>query len=81
MKRCDTKWSRTALRTLEAKKIGWYGKIHQTLEKYELSTDFDVIRTIPIARWERLVTNAVEIQNKRWIKQDLYKTKEGVDVL
>ena len=28
-----------------------------------------------------MVTNAVEIQNQRRIKQDLYKTENGVDVL
>ena len=34
---------------------------------------------MPIARWERLVKNAIEIQNLRRIKQDLYKTVDDVN--
>ena len=80
LKRCDVKWSRISLKVLEEKRIGWFKKIYETLEKYELPTDFSVIRTMPIARWERLVKNAIEVQNEKRIKQDLYKTVDGVDV-
>ena len=80
LKRCDVKWSRISLKVLEEKRIGWFKKIYETLGKYELPTDFSVIRTMPIARWERLVKNAIEIQNEKRIKRDLYKTVDGVDV-
>ena len=36
---------------------------------------------MPIARWKRIVSSAIETQNQLRIKQDLYKTENGTKIL
>ena len=69
------------LYSLRDKRIGWPTKIQNMLEKYNLPTDFESIRSKPIARWHRLVTSAIEVKNHSRIKDDLHKVENGESVL
>ena len=53
-----------SLKVLEAKNIGWYKKIVQSLQKYDLPTDFSIIASIPPKRWENTVKFVIERKNK-----------------
>ena len=69
--------------------MGWFNKISKALEEYHLPRDFDSIRTMPVARWVRLVTEAVEIkkpithksrptQNRQWNRNTQNKDKNNI---
>ena len=69
-----------ALYVYKAKNLGWYKKICDTLTKYELPTDFDVIATITPNAWKRAVELAIERENLNRLKDDLYKNVDNTKV-
>ena len=79
LKQSDKQIQRT-LYSLKEKQIGWPVKIEKTLEKYNLPTDFETIKSTPMARWRRHVIAAIEVKNKSRIKDDLYKVENGESI-
>ena len=69
-----------SLKVLEAKNIGWYKKIVQSLQKYDLPTDFSIIASIPPKRWENTVKFVIERKNKERIMDELHKTESDVKI-
>ena len=70
-------WPHRFLIILKEKGYGWFAKIQNTLEKYNLPTDFETIKSTPIQRWHNHVTAAIDIKNQSRIKEDLYKMENG----
>ena len=68
----ESEWPKRTLKILKAKNLGWYKKICDTLTKYELPTDFNV--------WKRAVELAIERENLRRLKKDLYKTVDNIEI-
>ena len=80
LKRDYNHWTKQTLYTLKEKNIGWYVKIIHILQKYNLPTDFEVIRAAPVARWGNTVKAVIEQKNKERIQADLYKQENGNDI-
>ena len=80
LKRDYNDWTKQALTILKEKNIGWYVKIINILQKYNLPTDFEVIRAAPVARWGNTVKAVIEQKNKERIQADLYKQENGNDI-
>ena len=56
--------------------IGWSKSIRESLEEYDLPTDFEVIRTTTKGLWKRTVENKIEIRNRKMLIEECHK-KEG----
>ena len=76
----ESEWPKRTLKILKAKNLGWYKKICDTLTKYELPTDFNVVTTITPNAWKRAVELAIERENLRRLKEDLYKTVDNIEI-
>ena len=61
--------------------MGWFVKIKDTLEKYNLPTDFDTIRAMTRNRWVTTVKHVIERKNLERLKSDLYKRENGIESL
>ena len=68
---------RKTLEHLKERNIGCCKKILATLEKYHLTTDFDVIREISPYRWKNMVSFALEQKNTERLNNNLYKIENG----
>ena len=77
----DLDWYKKTLYVLKEKKIGWFVKIKDTLEKYNLPLDFDTIRTMTRNRWVNTVKHVIERKNTERLKSDLYKRENGIETL
>ena len=69
-------WTLKSLKTLEQLNIGWAKAIKNTLEEYNLPTDFEQIRIIPRPEWERGLTSSIESKNLERLIESCHK-KEG----
>ena len=76
----ENEWPKKTLKVLKTKNLGWYKKICDTLTKYELPTDFDVVATITPNAWKRAVELAIERENLNRLKDDLYKNDDNIKV-
>ena len=69
------------LENLKAKNIGWYKKIIEILNKYNLGTDFQEIKDTTLNKWKRKVRMGIENENKERLNQDLHKCDKGITTL
>ena len=53
-------WTKQTLENLKAKNAGWYKKILEILNKYELETDFQRIKNATINEWKRKVKKIIK---------------------
>ena len=71
-------WTTKMLYHLQAIEKGWASNIKEKLVKYNLETDWEVIKKKTKAEWKRNVSEAVdEVNKKRIIKDCETKTPEG----
>ena len=67
-------WTKRTLMALVDQNIGWGKSIKETLEEYDLPTDFGTIINATKGQWKRAVVRKIEIQNRRRLLEDCYKT-------
>ena len=61
--------------------LGWYREIVKTLNEYQLTTNFDEIKSLRPSAWKNKVKRAVEERNKNRIKEDCQtNSTEGKEV-
>ena len=76
----DNEWIRKTMMRLQELNLGWYKKIRSILDKYDLPTDLNDIKTHTPNEWKRRVKFAVESESRARLKQDCYK-KDGNDLV
>ena len=76
--RDTSNWTRKTLQTLNDLNIGWYKNIRKSLEEYQLSTDFEKIKRMPLNEWKNKVSEKIEIKNHERLQEECYKVKNGV---
>ena len=80
LKKYDGHWPKTTLEILERKNLGWSKKIKETLEEYELPTEYSTLKTIPRATWIRMVTEKIEQRNTLRLIDDCHKKENGTSI-
>ena len=78
LNRQTTHCTRRTLEALEEKNIGWGKNIKNTLEKYNLPTDFQTVKNIPAQEWKRKTRISIEKENLVKIRQLCYKTTNDI---
>ena len=73
LQRDNNDQTKNTLHTLRDKKAGWFERISNTLQKYNLPTNFQTIASIRPNRWKNAVKLVVDQKNKERLKDDLYK--------
>ena len=81
LQRGDDDWSKKFLQRLRDKKVGWFVRISDTLQKYNLPTDFHTIASMRPNAWKNTVTSVIERKNKERLQGDQYKKENGTDIL
>ena len=74
-------WTNQILKNLKDKNAGWYKKIVEILNKYDLETNFQTIKDTTIGEWRRKVKKGIEKANKERLYHDLYKHDKGTSTL
>ena len=77
LKRYDQHWTKLTLNHLNLLNIGWAKNINECLKLYDLPEDYNIIKTMTIRAWTKLVTEKVEIRNKQRLLNDCFKTCNG----
>ena len=77
LNRHHTHWTHKTFQTLKNKDIGWSKNIRNTLNKYNLPTDFQVIKATSHNEWKRKVTAEIEKDNIERLKNECYKVEKG----
>ena len=78
LKRYDQHWTKKMLLELDKLKIGWAKEIRENLQSYDLPDDFDTIKATTRRHWVKLVTEKIEIKNKKRLLDDCHKIIDGV---
>ncbi len=81
LNRQTTHWTKKTLEALEDKNIGWSKSIKNTLEKYDLPTDFQTIKTTSSPEWKQKIKSSIEKENTRRLHQQCYKTTNGTTTI
>ena len=63
LRREQSHWTKKTQENLKAKNIGWYKKIIEILNKYNLGTDFQEIKDTTLYEWKRKVRMGIENGN------------------
>ena len=79
LNRHQTHWTQRTFETLLNKNIGWSKSIKDTLDKYNLPTDFQTIKKIRHNEWKRKVTSELEKENTKRLRKDCHKIENGVN--
>ena len=69
----QTDWVKKFMERLKEKKIGWYKKVEEILEKYKLSKSHNSIKTHSPSAWKNIVSMVIEEEHKKRLKEDCYK--------
>ena len=77
--RNSIEWMKT-LSKLESLNLGWHKKIRSILEKYDLPTDVNDIRSHTINQWKRRVHFVIENESRARLNHDCYK-KDGENLI
>ena len=78
LKRYDQHWTKITLNHLISMNIGWGKNINEYLKLYDLPEDHNEIKSMTLRAWKTLVTRKVEIKNTQRLRDDCYKTSEGI---
>ena len=73
----ESHWTRTTLQTLKHHNIGWARQVENSLEEWDLETNWDVIKTKSARAWKKQVWEAAERKNKQKILEECYKKERG----
>ena len=73
-------WLKETFLTLANSDTGWFHKIQENLNKYELPEDLDEIRKKTIGEWNCQVTATIERENKERLLQMCHKNEDGIQV-
>ena len=76
----DNEWLKKTMMRLQELNLGWYKKIKSILDKYDLPTNLNDIKTHTPNEWKRRVKFVVESESRARLKQDCYK-KDGNDLV
>ena len=77
LKRDDSHWTKAVLVALKRENIGWAKQIDNTLEKWDLETDWIKISKKSISQWKNEVRAAAEEMNIDRIKEECQSKVRG----
>ena len=66
-------WTQKTLHTLDEMNIGWAKTIRDSLNVYNLPTDFQALKQMPRPVWARIVRTAIESRNLERLKDMCHK--------
>ena len=71
----ESHWTRTTLQTLKHHNIGWARQVENSLDEWDLETNWDVIKTKSANAWKK-VYEAAERKNRQDFLKNATKRKE-----